>query len=445
MRVARAGALSALIVCSCASDDAAPSESPEVALDALAADAFVWGYPLVVTERTLQSLGGLVGVNKLFNQAAISNSQLRVIVAPNQDTLYSVAVVDLRSGPVVLTVPDAFDRYWTYQFLDAWTESFHYIGTRTTGGRGGTFALTPPGSTALLPAGAAEIPSPTAQLFLLGRYHVRSPEDVPNIVALERTLAPLSAEAPPSLGQAPGAPQAVGSDGAAFFDELGDVLAINAPASDHDRDELARSRVLGIGAAAHPTETANADTLAALEAGAAAGLNRILGTALSEPVNGWSTNTNIGRYGDDTLTRAVVARGGWGANVPEEAVYAFSRQDANGDPYDGTQRYIMHFEPGQTPPLEDALGFWSVTVYGTDMFFVANALERHAIGDRSPGLSYNGDGSLDLYLQVDAPPGLEANWLPIPAALFVLVLRVYLPSSAVQNGDYVIPAVSVAP
>jgi len=127
MRVARAGSLCALLLCSCASDDAAPNDSSEVTLDALAADAFVWGYPLVVTERTLQSLGGLVGVNNLFNQAAISNSQVRVIVAPNQDTLYSVAVVDLRSGPVVLTVPDVFDRYWTYQFLDAWTESFHYI------------------------------------------------------------------------------------------------------------------------------------------------------------------------------------------------------------------------------------------------------------------------------------------------------------------------------
>src|SRR4030095_5407071 len=138
--------------------------SPEPALDVIAADAFVWGYPLAVTQRTLQSLGGLVGVNILFNQAAVSNSHLRVIVAPNQDTLYSVAVVDLRSGPVVLTVPDVFDRYWTYQFLDAWTESFHYIGTRATAGRGGTFALTAPGSAVPLPAGAEEIRSPTPQL-----------------------------------------------------------------------------------------------------------------------------------------------------------------------------------------------------------------------------------------------------------------------------------------
>ena len=105
------------------SGDAAPDP---VDPEELATQAFIWGYPAVVTQRTLQFLGGLVGVNSLFNQAAISNSAIRVIVAPNQDTLYSIAIVDLRSGPVVLTIPEVNDRYWTYQMLDAWTESFPF-------------------------------------------------------------------------------------------------------------------------------------------------------------------------------------------------------------------------------------------------------------------------------------------------------------------------------
>src|SRR5262249_24122974 len=108
-------------------------------------DALVWGYPAVVTERTMQQLGGVIGVNALFNQPGLSTAATRVIVSPNDDTLYSAAVVDLRSEPMVLTVPDVTDRYWVYQFLDAWTTTFHYIGTRATSGKGGQLVITPPG------------------------------------------------------------------------------------------------------------------------------------------------------------------------------------------------------------------------------------------------------------------------------------------------------------
>lgn len=445
-------AVALLNLAACSSDESATTTA-SVDPATLAADAFVWGFPLVVTERTLENLGTLIGVNNLFNQSAITTSTIRVIVAPNQDTLYSVAVLDLRSEPVVLNVPDVMDRYWTYQFLDAWTESFHYIGTRATGGRGGTFVITPPDWNGTLPAGAEEIRSPTPQLFLLGRYHVNSADDVPNIVALVRTLVPLhqvtgepAPPAPPPLGQAPGPAQQVGSDGARFFDELGDALAANGAASDFDRNQLERFGVIGIAPGAHPTESADAERLAVLESGVSAGLNRITNqAALRQPVNGWSTSLDIGQYGDNVLLRAVVARIAWGANVPEEAVYPISRQDASGAPYDGTKRYTLHFDAGKTPPVTAPLGFWSVTVYGTDMFFVKNSLERYAIGGSSTGLAFNTDGSLDLYLQNDTPLGYETNWLPIPAAPFVLVMRMYLPAPEVLAGNYVVPAVQVAP
>src|SRR5260370_41272121 len=117
----------------CASRVEQPPPVPESNED-LAAEAFVWCYPLVVSQRTMQTLGGLVGVNTLFNQLMLSNASTRLVVSPNQDTLYSVAVLDLRSEPMVLTVPDVSDRYWTYQFLDPWTDSVQYIGTRTTSG-----------------------------------------------------------------------------------------------------------------------------------------------------------------------------------------------------------------------------------------------------------------------------------------------------------------------
>ena len=187
------------------------------------------GSPLVVSVRTLQRLGGLVGVNKLFWQNALSGPTSRVVVAPNRDTLYSIAVLDLRSEPMALTLPAVTDRYSTYQLLDAWTESFAYIGTRATGGRAGTWVITPPGWEGDLPAGAERLESPTPQVFLLGRFLVDDDADIANVTAIStRTeLQPLSeltgsmpGPPPPPLGEPAGTAQDLPTD-ATFFDELG--------------------------------------------------------------------------------------------------------------------------------------------------------------------------------------------------------------------------------
>jgi hypothetical protein len=140
----------------------------------LATHTYVAGYPLVVSVRTLQRLGGLVGVNRLFWQNALAGPQSRTIVAPNRDTLYSIAVLDLRAEPMVLTLPEVTDRYFTYQFLDAWTESFAYVGTRATGGRAGTWVITPPGWDGEVPAGADRIEATTPQVFCSGASSSRT-------------------------------------------------------------------------------------------------------------------------------------------------------------------------------------------------------------------------------------------------------------------------------
>ena len=82
----------------------------------------------------MQRLGGLIGINRCSGSRRCRDPRAGIIVAPNRDTLYSVAVLDLRAEPLVLTLPEVTDRYFTYQFLSPWTESFAYIGTRATGG-----------------------------------------------------------------------------------------------------------------------------------------------------------------------------------------------------------------------------------------------------------------------------------------------------------------------
>jgi hypothetical protein len=418
----------------------------------LAAEGYVAGHPLVVSMRTMQRLGGLLGVNTLFWQRALSGPPNRDVVAPNRDTLYSIAVLDLRSEPMALTLPEVTDRYFTYQFLDTWTESFAYVGTRETGGRAGTWVVVPPGWEGTVPEGADVLRSSTPLVFLLGRFLVDDEADIANVAAISRqaSLQPLSAltgdvppAPPPPLGAPAGTPQAIPTD-ATFFDELGDALALNPPPTASQRDLFTRLEGLGAGAGLHPTTDGSADQRALLDDGAAQGdahITRAMAER-SEPANGWSTNLDVGRYGDDLDLRALVARMGWGANVPEEAVYPVARVDAEGQPLDGGSRYRVTFPAGELPPVD---AFWSLSVYGPDMFFVPHPSGRYTIGDRTPGLAPSPDGSLEIVLSATepAPPpgGGPVNWLPVPDGAFVLMLRLYLPGDAVLAGDYDYPPV----
>jgi hypothetical protein len=416
---------------------------------AIAADAFVWGLPMVVTMRTMQTLGPVIGVNHLYAQQQLSDASSRSVVAPNVDTLYDVTVLDLRNGPVVLSVPEIHDRYYTFQFVAMNTESFAYVGTRATGGEAGSWLIAPPGWNEAVPSGDQLIEAPTPLVFLLGRVLVLSADDLPTAQAVMaqmrlEPLTPQSGEAasPASLlGAAPGKPQTVADAGAAFFDELGDVLAVSPPASEEDLAELARFAAIGVGPGLHPAADGTADERAALAKGVADGAERVKQelTSSTDTVNGWRSHPRLGQYGDDFLLRAAIAQAGWGANVPEEAVYVTSTQDANGDDFEGSRGYVMHFPAGQLPPAE---AFWSLTLYAPDMFLFDNPARRYAIGDRTPGLQTNPDGSLDVYLQQSAPPGRESNWLPTPEGGFVLEMRIYLPEPAVLDGTYHLPGVT---
>ncbi len=406
---------------------------------ALAADAYVWGSPLVITERTLQTFARLVGVNRLTWQTKLSDPSSRIVVGPNVDTLYSIAVLDLRAGPMALTLPSITDRYYTYQFIDAWTDSFAYVGTRATNGRSGTWVVTPPGWHGVLPPGSTQIAAPTNQVFLLGRFLVRDTADIENVDRLHASvsLEPVGTPRPVSIGAPRGQPAAVGGQDASFYDELSDALAINGPASDADRATLAHYTSLGITPGQHPYTNGTAAVRATLTEGVKRGEAAVAAASASQShaVDGWTTRLDIGTY-TDPLTRAVVARYGWGANIPQEAVYASSALDGSGQAYDGTHLYVMHFTSGSTPPVHT---FWSLTLYGPDRFLVANDIQRYAISDRTPGIVRNADGSLDLYVAHNAPPGHESNWLPAPAGPFQLSLRMYLPDAPILEGHYRLP------
>jgi hypothetical protein len=160
--------------------------------------------------------------------------------------------------------------------------------------------------------------------------------------------------------------------------------------------------------------------------------------------NGWLTTTKTGEYGTNYLQRALITAIGLGANRPQDAVYPTSAADAEGKPYEGTNRYVMHFEKGMLPPVD---GFWSLTMYDAQYFFVPNALNRYTLSQRNK-LKVNKDGSVDLYLQKDSPgKDKESNWLPAPEGRFIPMLRLYWPKEkppSILDGTWVPPPVKKA-
>lgn len=247
-------------------------------------------------------------------------------------------------------------------------------------------------------------------------------------------LEPLPTTTPVPVRTAACPPPA--SSPSTFIPELTAAMAADPPLP-RDRpivDDLARA---GIGPGLPPI---GATAIAAVEQGQAAASQLILGARgpLSLVRDGWSRLRAIGTYGTSYVTRATVAAVGLGANVPAESVYYFASTDEGGAPLTGERAYVVHFAPGQLPPV-DPRGFWSVTLYGPDHFLVANPSNRYEIGDRTPGLVRGPDGSLDLYVASQPPAGHEANWLPAPAGSFNLVLRAYLPSGSILRERWAPP------
>jgi hypothetical protein len=403
----------------------------------------------------METLAPVTHLNTLFWNPSLATASTRVIVAPNHDTMYCVAVLDLAAEPLVLTIPAIHDRYFVFQFLSAWTDAFGYVGTRATGGDAGSWAIVPPGFTGTLPPGVQKLQSTTNQAFLLGRFRVVTAADIASVMALSNqvTLETLSAftgtaspGSPPMLASPPGSAQTVGSDGATFFDELGDALPPNLPVTAGEQAELAGFAPLGVGPGKHPSTTLSPSsaTYAALTGGVTDGL-----AALADPdsvltlKSGWEVPSHAGVWGDgDILLRAVVASYLWGANVAEESVYLRAAVSAEGQALDGSKSWVVHFAANELPPVS---AFWSVTLYGPDMFFFDNPQNVYDVSGDTPGLQKNADGSLDVLVQGSQPATMKANWIPSPSGPFYLMLRLYLPGAAVLNGTWPYPSVSVAP
>jgi hypothetical protein len=377
------------------------------------------------------------------------------VVRTGLDTLFATAWADLGKEPLVLSVPDTNGRYYVIALLDMWTNVFGSIGKRTTGTGAANFLIAGPGWQGTPPADVKQtFRSPTRFVWVNGQMQADGPRDYAAVNALQKQykLTPLStwgqpytppAEVPVAAGadnKTPPLEQVQKMDAGAYFGLLARLMKDNPPAR-ADGPMVEKLKALGI-------EPGKDFDMSKLDPDTAEGLRRAMGgfEVLQKGVkelkteNGWIVMPkDMGNYGIDYDTRAGIALVGLGAIEPRDVVYPTAFIDGDGKPLDGANRYLLHFDKGQTSPTNAT---WSVSMYDPQGFYVPNAINRYNLARWMP-LKYNADGSLDLYIQASSPGAdKEDNWLPAPpSGPFNLTVRDYWPKETVLDGTYKLPPI----
>lgn len=395
-------------------------------------------------------------LNTIGGEPETLDFTFKAVITPNADTPYSMAGLDLRAQPMVISVPEVTDRYYVLQFEDLFGTNPHYIGTRSTGTSAGTYLLAGPGWDGDAPEGIdATLRFETDLVFIIGRTQLLGPGDVEALRTIMNSydLRPLSTFIG---GQAPEtAPYdwPVWNDDASrderFIGYANALLPLCQPTHPDEAPLMERFRRIGI----EPGPACDAGSLdtearAAIRTGVESARAKMAGAmeSIGEKVNGWLATEAFGDrewYAGNHFLRAVGAMAGWGGNDKIEAYYPFAREDADGQPFDGSKRYTLTFET--FPP---ARAFWSVTMYdtsydGTAGYLVENSISRYLVNSTTEGLILGDDGSLTIAIQHDepsTPPG-KANWLPAPDGPFYLVLRIYWPEESALDGSWTPPPV----
>ncbi len=430
---------------------------------AIAEEAYVFFFPMLMGYRyaygsfLVPSLPSYrVPLNVLGGEPVTLDHTFKDVITPNADTPYSMAGLDLRSEPMVLSVPAIKDRYYVMQLEDLFGMNEHFVGTRATGTDPGTYLIAGPNWDGETPEGIdAVLRNETNLVFLIGRTQIFGPHDVEATgrVMSSYDLRPLSVY----LGTEPVAALPydwpVWDDAASrderFITYANGLLPLCQPTHPDEVEIMARFARIGLA----PGEPFDVDALdqgarAALKAGVDVARTLLAETSenIGEKVNGWTNTDPFGDrefYAGDYMLRAVGAMVGWGGNDKVEAFYPMARTDADGAPFDGTKRYRLTFDT-----LPPAKAFWSVTMYNTEYdgtagFFVENPIGRYLINSTTEGLAYGEDGSLAITIQDDEPtdPAERANWLPAPDDAFSLALRLYSPAQSALDGTWTPPPV----
>ena len=417
----------------------------------LGAEAFLYGYPLVIMEVTRVHSSHYIGPeNQLRRVRQFPDASFKDVVRPNVDTLYTTAFFSMKEGPWVFEMPANSERYELMPFMDAWTHVFASPGTRTSGSESATFLLVGPSWQGDVPNGMTLLRSPTDMVWLIGRTQTNGTADFETVHRLQdrlhlKKLSSSGHTEKPSPWQASSAastPPIVQMRNMGTSEFLNRLMALMVNNPPFAADAPLLKRMAGAGLVPGQAVHLQGLDLASFALGRWIAHFKVQQALSNKAKDGrWTTPPmNLGAYGTDYNTRAAVAMVGLGANLPQDATYPNTNLDHQGNTLSGKHRYRLHFKAQALPPVK---AFWSVTAYGADEFLIDNPIKRYALGDRD-ALHYNADGSLDIWIQAQAPKEAHrhANWLPVhPDQPFLLNARLYWPKEDALQGRWQMPAI----
>ena len=391
-----------------------------------------------------------------FGEAVTLDHTFKDVITANADTPYSMGMLDLRGGPVVLTVPEITDRYYVMQFENLLGDNELFIGSRATGTAAGSYFLMGPTWEGDVPEGfTGSFRFETELVFLLGRTQLLNPDDQPALAEVMRQyrLEPYEVfqggEAPPLLSFDWPHWEDPASRDERFIGYVNALLPLCEPIHPSEMELFAQFASIGIGAGVpfNPDALSDEQRQAIVQGIAAAieAFARAL-SAVGQDVNSFTMAAVFGNrafFNGNYALRAVAAQLGWGGNDQIEAFYPLARVDANGENLDGAHAYQLRWETD--PPVN---AFWSLTMYdksydGAAGYLVKNPINRYLINSTTEGLVRDADGGLTITVQHAEPndPAQRANWLPAPAEEFYISLRLYWPKPAALDGTWEPPLV----
>ena len=441
----------------------------------LGMQAYVFSYPWVylpelryawwVNNEPKKDVTFYMGRNEFWHSRSLITADYRDGGSPNNDTLYSMSIIDVSKEPVILSHPDMGDRYFTFELASATSDNFAYVGNRTTGGKAGHFLIAGPNWDGKIPKGV-QLPaqsagtadaglkpvSPTGTVWMFGRTATRNPQDAKLVNKLQDQykITPLSLWGKPDAKLPPSdhntyKPYDRKTDPLADWKTINREMTANPPMAMYSQ-LIEQFKTVGIGPGQDVTKMDPA-TQKGLARAAKDGFAQIqkIGRqgGSGKIVNGWfyppKTMGSAGYFNDLVTRAAIQCAMGIISNDPEEAVYVITTTDKEGVQLNGANSYTMTFKPGEMPNVKY---FWSLTIYDMTNNFVANPINRYNIGSLAAGYKKAADGSMTLYIQKDSPgKDKESNWLPAPKGDFRLAFRTYGPEKEIVEQTWQIPGV----
>ena len=434
--------------------------SEELDTSEIAIEAYTYLYPLVMMEVTRRHISAgdrrtteQKDSNLFIHNHEMASDKWRAVARSNIDTLFSSAWIDLSDGPATITIPPADDRYYMFQMLDMWTDTYAVVGSRTIGQKGGVVTLVGPALAQSHRSNAHDIVihCPTPTTWIIGRSYAQNGPDLQDAIHFVDAIVGTSEHSQIFSNEVaypgdestkiPPVTKVRNLSGPEFFSFASHIL-MREGIRNTDGSIALRLRALGfIEGHAFDFSAQSAQVQNAINDSPRIFNERIRKTLSNRgpAINGWSTTQgDIGTYGNSYVLRAAVALIGLAANPTIDAVYISALFDTNNEKLEGSRSYVIHFNKDEFPP---ANAFWSLTAYDHEGFMISNPLNRFGIRSRDE-VEYNEDGSLDIYFAPECPSmAPESNWIPSIAGSVALQMRLYSPAEKYLNGTWKPPVI----